>query len=197
MLIIFCGLQERLNRLADEVGKRLDIQTIEHRPSIGKLDAAAAAIEPTARDSLFSTSTTRTTPKIPAQGSPEIPHPLSAAAMRMPAYPSTDNPWAAESSSSTNNITARERDIDVQDLAHRALERQQFVIDDVVAGDDEGDYVGGDTADAELMNQVDNMLSEENTGRQEANEGEPTTAATADSVLELTTRFFPSSLQSC
>ncbi|ORY75652.1 rab-GTPase-TBC domain-domain-containing protein [Leucosporidium creatinivorum] len=147
--------KERLNRLADEVGKRLDIQTIEHRPSIGKLDAAAAAIEPQARDSLFSTS--NRPPKQPA--SPEIPNPLSAAAMRMPAYPPTSNPWADASSSGSSSPNLGRHEIDVQAAASQALHRQQFVIDDVAEGDDE-DYAGGE-GDAELMNQVERMLVED------------------------------------
>lgn len=149
--------QERLNRLADEVGKRLDIQTIEHRPSIGKLDAAAAAIEPTARDSLFSTSNR---PPKTAPAVAEVANPLSAAAMRMPAYPAVSNPWAdAPSKSSSSSPTPARHEIDVQAAASQALNREQFVIDDVADGDEE-DYAGGE-GDAELMNQVEKMLDEE------------------------------------
>lgn len=167
--LTFSPSQERLNRIADEVGKRLDIQTIEHRPSIGKLDAAAAAIEPTARDSLFSTASR---PPKTAPAVAEVANPLSAAAMRMPAYPPVSNPWAdAPSKSSSSNSSAR-HEIDVQAAASQALHREQFVIDDVAEGDDE-DYGGGE-GDAELMNQVERMLDEEKglTGEQaEAGQG--------------------------
>lgn len=151
-------MQERINRLADEVGKRLDIQTIEQRPSIGKFDAAAAALEPQARDSLFSTSRSKpTSPRIPE----EAPHPLSAAAMRLPAYPQspsypvTENPWA--------DTPASGHDIDVQAAAARAMERPQFVIDDVGDGDDgdgdDGEEDGGD--DGGLVDQVDQFLADD------------------------------------
>ncbi|KAL8283146.1 hypothetical protein RQP46_005924 [Phenoliferia psychrophenolica] len=157
--------KERLNRLADEVGRRLEIQTIEHRPSIGKLDAASAALEPTARDSLFSTSvssrpstaTSRTSPHpSPSLSSSEVPHPLSAAAMRMPAYPSpspslesippVQNPWA--------DVPSSRRDVDIQRAA-AMMERPQFVIDDMGDGDeDEDEGVGRD----ELLDEVDEFL---------------------------------------
>lgn len=157
VLIRYLASQERINRLADEVGKRLDIQTIEHRPSIGKLDAAAAAIEPTARDSLFSTANQRP-PKLPS--SPD-PNPLSAASMRMPAYPTVSNPWA--DAPSTSSAPSARHEIDVQAAASQALQREQFVIDDVAEGGEgaeEEDYAGGE-GDAELMNQVERMLIEE------------------------------------
>lgn len=129
------------------------IQTIEHRPSIGKLDAAAAALEPVARDSLFSTG--RTAPKVsPRPELVELPHPLSAAAMRLPAYPTPShvvdtlppmhNPWA--------DIPSTRSDIDVQGLA-RMMERPQFVIDDT--GDGDGEDEGND---ADLLVEVDNFL---------------------------------------
>lgn len=176
-------LQERLNRLADEVGKRLDIQTIEHRPSIGKLDAAAAAIEPQARDSLFSTSN-RPPKQQPA--SPEIPNPLSAAAMRMPAYPQASNPWADAPSSGSSSPNLGRHEIDVQAAASQALHRQQFVIDNVAEGDDE-DYAGGE-GDAELMNQVERMLVEDEavTGKEaQSGHGESSTLAAMDPSLTL------------
>lgn len=138
------------------MGKRLDIQTIEQRPSIGKFDAAAAALEPQARDSLFSTSASRnkpTSPRIPE----EAPHPLSAAAMRLPAYPqspsypATENPWA--------DTPASGHDIDVQAAAARAMERPQFDIDDVGDGDEGDEEDGGD--DAGLVDQVDQFLADD------------------------------------
>lgn len=52
----------------------------------------------------------------------------------------------------------------MQEAAQRAMDRPQFVIDDVAEGDDEGDYGGIDGNDADLMNQVDKMLIEEEQG---------------------------------
>ncbi|GAA5899938.1 hypothetical protein JCM6882_007007 [Rhodosporidiobolus microsporus] len=154
--------KERFNRLADQVGKRLDIQTIEQRPSIGKLDAAAAAIEPTARENLFSTSTSRNAKSPPPAASPEPVNPLSAAAMRMPAYPSQqedDNPWA-EVRSSPSPAT-REHDIDVQALARQAMQRPQFAADEAKEG--EGEDLGAE-ADEGLLVQVDAMLEADGGG---------------------------------
>ncbi|GAA5952670.1 hypothetical protein JCM10213_005221 [Rhodosporidiobolus nylandii] len=150
--------KERFNRLADEVGKRLDIQTVEQRPSLGKLDAAAAAIEPVARDSLFSTSTSRNKPT--PRPVAESVNPLSAAAMRMPAYPSQeDNPWAdAQSSPRAPSPSTQKHDIDVQALAQQAMQRPRFAAD--VATEGEGEDYGGD-ADDGLLGQVDAMLEAE------------------------------------
>ncbi|KPV78640.1 uncharacterized protein RHOBADRAFT_33366 [Rhodotorula graminis WP1] len=159
--------KERFNRLADEVGKRLDIQTVEQRPSIGKLDAAAAAIEPTARDSLFSTSTSRAKPPPATSGTTsslaaaEPINPLSAAAMRMPAYPSSsstasyapaeDNPWSDARSSTAAG------DIDVQALAQAAMQRPQFAVDEATEGDGGEEYGG----EGELLGAVDAMLEDD------------------------------------
>ncbi|KAK4699785.1 hypothetical protein P7C70_g6469, partial [Phenoliferia sp. Uapishka_3] len=164
LILIFCAsYQERLNRLADEVGRRLEIQTIEHRPSIGKFDAASAALEPTARDSLFSTAIPKPSSS-PQPQSSEFPHPLSAAAMRMPAYPSpspssldsippVQNPWA--------DVPSSRHDVDIQKAA-MMMERPQFVIDDMGDGDDDdlgdGEEDGAVDADADLLVEVDNFL---------------------------------------
>ncbi|GAA5950368.1 hypothetical protein JCM3765_004522 [Sporobolomyces pararoseus] len=153
--------KERFNRLADEVGKRLDIQTVEQRPSIGKLDAASAAIEPTARDQLFSTSNRKKAPPPAAlPPTPDAVNPLSAAAMRMPAYPSQENPWAEEKSSFTASSPqvgggGGALDIDVQALAQQAMQRPQFTIDEATEAD--GEDFGGD-GDEALLGQVDAML---------------------------------------
>ncbi|KAK4054839.1 hypothetical protein OIV83_000763 [Microbotryomycetes sp. JL201] len=167
---------ERFNKLADAVGKQLDIQTIEQRPSIGKMDAAAAAIEPQARDSLFSTSNKSTkaplTGKAPSLTTSERVNPLSAAAMRMPAYPETSNPWAdAPTSNSSQRDPSIRHEIDVQKAAERAMDRPQFVIDDAGGQgadddgfDDDDDEFGAFNnghEDGDLMNQVDKMLVEE------------------------------------
>ncbi|GAA6062763.1 hypothetical protein JCM10212_005559 [Sporobolomyces blumeae] len=160
--------KERFNRLADDIGKRLDIQTVEQRPSIGKLDAASAAIEPTARDQLFSTSNRKKAPLPPVVASPDVVNPLSAAAMRMPAYPTQDNPWADERSSASNVSSPQvggvggALDIDVQALAQQAMQRPQFTIDEATEGDGE-EYVGD--GDDGLLGQVDAMLEADDAKR--------------------------------
>lgn len=148
-------MKERLNRLADEVGKRLDIHQVEQRPSIGKFDAASAAIEPIARDSLFSTSQ-RKAPVSPLTIETPL-NPLSAAAMRTPAYPTfapptypTENPWADAESAT------RGRDIDIQSVARAAMERPQFVLDN--SGD--GDYDEDEDGAGEILDQVDTFLAQ-------------------------------------
>lgn len=163
--------QDRINRLADEVGKRLDIQTVEHRPSIGKLDAADAALEPPPRMSLFSGF--GGLPSSPIQPLPEplpavsTPHPLSAAAMRLPAYPTYvaapgENPWA--------EVTSSNREIDVR-AAAASLERTQFVIDHAGDGGEEED--AGDVDDQNLLDEVDTMLSQdEGSSKAKAVDGE-------------------------
>ncbi|TKA54628.1 hypothetical protein B0A53_03035 [Rhodotorula sp. CCFEE 5036] len=148
--------KERFNRLADEVGKRLDIHTVEQRPSIGKLDAAAAAIEPQARDTLFSTSTARKQSS-PLPVAEHAINPLSAAAMRMPAYPTSENPWAdAAKTEGSSGISIPQHDIDVQALAQAALQRPQFADDAATEGEGE-EYVGPEGDDG-LLGQVDAML---------------------------------------
>jgi len=140
--------------------------TISAGPSIGKLDAAAAAIEPTARDSLFSTSTSRAKPPSSTVGSStasaaEPVNPLSAAAMRMPAYPSAsstasyapaeNNPWSDAHSSTAAG------DIDVQALAQAAMQRPQFAVDEATEGDGGEEYGG----EGELLGAVDAMLEDD------------------------------------
>ncbi|GAA5937064.1 hypothetical protein JCM1841_002790 [Sporobolomyces salmonicolor] len=153
--------KERFNRLADEVGKRLEIQTVEQRPSIGRLDAAAAAIEPTARDQLFSTSTSRKKPP-PLPTASEALNPLSAASMRTPAYPSPENPWADDRAHAPSPSPATPaHDIDVQALAKQAMQRPQFTIDEATEG--EGEDFGAEGDDG-LLGQVDRMLAENDDG---------------------------------
>lgn len=148
--------KERFNRLADEVGKRLDIHTVEQRPSIGKLDAAAAAIEPQARDTLFSTSTSRKQPS-PLPVPEHAINPLSAAAMRMPAYPTSENPWADSAKTEDSSGTSiPQHDIDVQALAQAALQRPRFADDAATEG--EGEEWVGPEGDDGLLGQVDAML---------------------------------------
>ncbi|GAA6001680.1 hypothetical protein JCM10207_002263 [Rhodosporidiobolus poonsookiae] len=154
--------KERFNRLADEVGRRLDIQTVEQRPSIGKFDAASAAIEPVARENLFSTSTARNkSPPVPAAAA-ETVNPLSAAAMRMPAYPQQDNPWAEASSPGAAPASTLRDDFDVQALAQQAMQRPTFAADEATEG--EGDDLGAE-ADEGLLGQVDAMLEAEDADR--------------------------------
>lgn len=125
-------------------------------PSIGKLDAAAAAIEPQARDTLFSTSTARKQSS-PLPVAEHAINPLSAAAMRMPAYPTSENPWAdAAKTEGSSGISIPQHDIDVQALAQAALQRPQFADDAATEGEGE-EYVGPEGDDG-LLGQVDAML---------------------------------------
>lgn len=86
--------------------------------------------------------------------------------MRMPAYPAVSNPWADGPSSGSGPGTPR-REIDVQEAAAKMMERPQFIIDDVTDGnvdgdeDDFGDFEGPVEGDADLLNQVDKMLIED------------------------------------
>lgn len=152
-------------------------------PSIGKLDAAAAAIEPTARGSLFSTSTARARPAPSAAAPAATPaaesiNPLSAAAMRMPAYPSASQshspahdeeagPWA-DARSAAPAGSAAAGDIDVQALAQAAMQRPQFALDEAAGDPDpelgaEGDAAEGDEygGEGELLGAVDAMLEDD------------------------------------
>ena len=56
--------KEYLGKLADDLGKRLDIQQIEQKPSLGRLTGAAAMQEPQERPHLSSTSKSRS-PRLP------------------------------------------------------------------------------------------------------------------------------------
>lgn len=70
--------KEYLGKLADDIGKRLDIQQIEQKPALGRLTGAAAMQEPLERATLLSTSkASHTSPLLPAS-------PYSAASMRQP-----------------------------------------------------------------------------------------------------------------
>lgn len=90
-------------------------------------------------------------------------NPLSAAAMRMPAYPTSDNPWANDSPSAPSAPSVPQHDIDVQALAQQAaMQRPQFAVDEV-AEDDGEDWVGADGDDG-LLGQVDAMLQAEPQG---------------------------------
>lgn len=80
--------------------------------------------------------------------------------MRMPAYPSQENPWAEEKSSSTASSPSvggggGALDIDVQALAQQAMQRPQFTIDEATEAD--GEDFGGE-GDEALLGQVDAML---------------------------------------
>jgi hypothetical protein len=78
----------------------------------------------------------------------------------MPAYPSQENPWADEKSSSTSSSPqvgggSGALDIDVQALAQQAMQRPQFTIDEATEAD--GEDFGGE-GDEGLLGQVDAML---------------------------------------
>jgi TBC1 domain family member 8/9 len=123
--------QERLSqltdRLADEVGKRLDIHTIETQPAIGRLDPVTALSEPKARESLLSASQAG-----PSSPSTAAVSPLSAAAMRQPAYPTPGRAPEPPAKDVDKPLPPKQ----AADLL--ALpERSHFTIDEVVSDDDD------------------------------------------------------------
>ena len=73
--------KEYLGKLADDIGKRLDIQQVEQKPSLGRLTGAAAMQEPQERATLFSTSKSKGGKSPSPLASPS---PFSAASMRLP-----------------------------------------------------------------------------------------------------------------
>lgn len=82
--------------------------------------------------------------------------------MRIPAYPTQDNPWADEKAGSSSSSSSPQPggggalDIDVQALAQQAMQRPQFTIDEATEGD--GDEFVGDVDEGGLMGEVDAML---------------------------------------
>ena len=161
--------KDYLSRLADDIGKRLDIQHVEQKPSLGRLTGAAAMQEPQERATLLSTS------KVPSrQTSPLLAtSPYSAASMRQavalpPITPPSLSP-SAESELSGLNVPSSLADAAEKELVDKALpaapkdqilglgimdERPRFAIDD--AGEEDSDFEDdGEVAvddDAALMN---------------------------------------------
>lgn len=164
--------KEYLGKLADDIGKRLDIQQIEQKPALGRLTGAAAMQEPLERATLLSTSkASRTSPLI-------SPSPYSAASMRQPILDPASSISASTSSMpelspseelSTQHTTpgsieaAAERQVIEQALPNAPKdqilglgimdERPRFAIDDA-GDDDEGEDDGGVLGDDDsgLMN---------------------------------------------
>lgn len=154
--------KERFNRLADEVGKRLDIQSVEQRPSIGKIDAG---FEPKTRESLFTPSPNPNHGPSPAHSPPLVRSPsfdpLSAAAMRIPAeglapaspaLPPTPSGLAYQPREKRPASSAMSAALTT---VNQLPERQAFVIDE--AGDEAGEDVD---AGEEVMDEVDAFLKE-------------------------------------
>lgn len=90
--------------------------------------------------------------------------------MRMPAYPTSENPWAAADGKPDSAAPlAPQHDIDVQALAQQAaLQRPQFAVDEATEGEGE-EWVGGEggeggEGDEGLLGQVDAMLQAEPAG---------------------------------
>lgn len=163
--------KDYLSKLADDIGKRLDIQHVEQKPSLGRLTGAAAMQEPQERATLLSTTKTQS-----RQTSPLLPtSPYSAASMRQavnlpPITPPSLSPSldkekeVAEAVVSPNVAEAAEKEIVDKALPSAPKdqilglgimdERPRFAIDD--AGDEDSDLEDdGDVAiddDAALMN---------------------------------------------
>ena len=165
--------KEFLGKLADDIGKRLDIQQVEQQPSLGRLTGAAALQEPHERATLFSTSKGRggTSPS-----SIVSPSPFSAASMRQPAHISPapsplPSPALLPLSMSLTNSSNPPEPVSVSiaaenEIVEKALaaapkdkilglgimdDRPRFTIDDVVEDEGaEGEEISQDD-DAALM----------------------------------------------
>jgi hypothetical protein len=165
--------KEYLGKLADDIGKRLDIQQIEQKPALGRLTGAAALQEPLERATLLSTSKgAHTSPMMTSS-------PFSAASMRQPvlappksaSQPTTMVPQISpvEEVTSPSATPAAIAAAAEREIVNKALpnapkdqilglgimdERPRFAIDD--AGDeddgeeDDGALIGDD--DSGLMN---------------------------------------------
>lgn len=163
--------KDYLAKLADDIGKRLDIQHVEQKPSLGRLTGAAAMLEPLERTTLLSTS--KKSPTKSNQTSPLLGanDPLSAASMRQPVYLPPPSPQRSPSLSegaekALPDLVVKEAE---EDLTEKSLpdapkdkvlglgimdERPRFSIDVAVEDDEDliGDEEVGVDDDAALMN---------------------------------------------
>lgn len=181
--------KEYMHKLADDIGKRLDIQHVEQKPSLGRLTGAAAMQEPLERATLLSTSKSGTA-GANRQTSPLLgsSSPYSAASMRQTVH--LPPPISPSASLHTSPRFSPEAGAAVppslQEAAEKAVvekslpdapkdtilglgimnERPKFDIDAAVEGDDD-EFAIGDDDDADLnmdddkalMNDVDAFLS--------------------------------------
>lgn len=167
--------KEYLGKLADDIGKRLDIQQIEQKPALGRLTGAAAMQEPLERATLLSTSkASRTSPLLPSSS------PYSAASMRQPVVspgttPTLGSSIGAPAISPMEELSASHATpASIEAAAERHViekvlpnapkdqilglgimdERPRFAIDDAGDEDDEGEEDGGVLGDDDsgLMN---------------------------------------------
>lgn len=158
--------KEFLGKLADDIGKRLDLQHVEQKPSLGRLTGAAALQEPQERASLFSTSKSRGGSGIsPALGSSSSP--FSASSMMHDPVVSPIESTSPLPTPSLSAASASDRDANIAAAVERAVveralpdgvtdkvlglgimdERPKFAIDDAV-DDDEDDNdasIGGES----------------------------------------------------
>jgi hypothetical protein len=165
--------KEYLGKLADDIGKRLDIQQIEQKPALGRLTGAAAMLEPLERTTLLSTSKAGHTSPLMAAS------PYSAASMRQPVIApvntSTTSSNVPETSPTDELSTSQSTPAAITAAAERHIiekalpnapkdqilglgimdERPRFAIDDAgddddEEGEDEAGVLGDD--DSGLMN---------------------------------------------
>lgn len=157
--------KSRFYSFADEVGRRLDIQTVEQMPSIGKLDAAAAMAPVKDRETLLrspaAVANAQTSPRLLASQDP-----LSHAAMREPAYPQA---VAVRTVEEAGTLRATRPPQPVQAATGYFIEeRPQFAIDSV--GDEDDEDLSRDESSAsgtatpgqghaDLMDEVDQFLA--------------------------------------
>lgn len=163
--------KEFLGKLADDIGKRLDIQQVEQKPSLGRLSGAAAMQEPQERATLLSTSKTKS-PRLPVSPIPSV---HDALASEGPSRSGQDHHFGADTGLSPapinavlspSSITAAAEDAIIEKVLPNAPkesvlglgimdERPRFAIDD--AGDDQDledddDLLTNDEDDKALLN---------------------------------------------
>jgi len=168
--------KDYLSKLADDIGKKLDIQHVEQKPSLGRLTGAAAMQEPQERATLLSTSKSQS-----RQTSPLLPtSPYSAASMRqavnLPPLTPPSLSVDVEKELASGSVPSAVAEAAEKDIVDKALpsaptdqilglgimdERPRFAIDD--AGDEDSDVEDDADVtiddDAALMNDVDAFLS--------------------------------------
>ena len=144
--------KDYLSKLADDIGKKLDIQHVEQKPSLGRLTGAAAMQEPQERATLLSTSKSQS-----RQTSPLLPtSPYSAASMRqavnLPPLTPPSLSVDVEKELASGSVPSAVAEAAEKDIVDKALpsaptdqilglgimdERPRFAIDD--AGDEDSD----------------------------------------------------------
>ena len=172
--------KEYMHKLADDIGKRLDIQHVEQKPSLGRLTGAAAMQEPLERAALLSTSksgtagTNRQTSPLLGSSSPysaasmrqnvHLPPPISPSASLHTSPPFSPEAGAAVPPSLQEAAEKAVVEKSLPDAPKDTIlglgimhERPKFDIDAAVEGDDD-EFAIGDDDDADLNMDDDKAL---------------------------------------